>query len=150
MKAKGAVLTLTAILSSVPAHSFATLGGDASSVQADVAALNGASRVFSVSGSTVYEITVPSGTSIREYVSPAGAVYAVSWQGPVLPNLRQVLGSYFAQYVEASKAQAPGVRPLAVRQPGFVLESAGSMRAFSGKAYLPQLLPPGVAADAIK
>jgi hypothetical protein len=34
----------------------------------------------------------PEGTSVRRYVSPAGKVVAVAWKGPVMPDLRQVLG----------------------------------------------------------
>ena len=150
MHRKTSRLALAAIgLFGISIPALATLGGDAASVQADLGALNGTLHVSPQSGSTVYEIAAPSGTTIREYLSSAGAVYAVSWEGPVLPDLRQVLGSYFPAYVETSRAQGPA-RPLVVQQPGFVFESAGSMRAFFGKAYVPRLLPAGVCGDAIR
>lgn len=50
---------------------------------------------------TLHELQAPNGTVIWDYVSPAGPVYGVAWQGPALPDLRQVLGAYFDQYVQA-------------------------------------------------
>lgn len=46
-------------------------------------------------GYTVRETTLGSGTVVREYVSTAGTVFALSWQGPVTPNLSDLLGTYF-------------------------------------------------------
>ena len=43
----------------------------------------------------------PSGTTVREYVSSNGTVFAVAWQGPWLPDLRQMLGPYFDDYQRA-------------------------------------------------
>jgi hypothetical protein len=37
-----------------------------------------------------------------------------------------------------------------IEQPGLVFYSGGHMRAFFGKAYVPETLPKGVTADAIK
>lgn len=150
MQPKASRLALAAVgLFAISIPALGALGGDAASVQADASALKGSLRASSQSGSSVYEIAAASGTTVREYVSPGGAVYAVSWEGPVLPDLRQVLGSYFSRYVDTSKAQGPA-RPLGIQQPDFVFESSGSMRAFFGKAYVPQLLPAGVSGDAIR
>jgi len=66
----------------------------------------------------VHEITTSYGTVVREYVSPGDKVFAVSWRGPVIPELRQMLGNYYAQYEQA--ASAPRVRDhrhLAIGQP---------------------------------
>ncbi len=150
MQSSAIRLALAAVtLFGISFPAFSALGGDLASVQADALALKGTSRSSAQSGSSVYEIAAASGTTVREYVSASGGVYAVSWDGPVLPDLRQVLGNYFSRYVAGSKAQGP-VRPLLIQQPDFVLESSGSMRAFFGKAYVPQLLPSGVSGDAIR
>ena len=37
-----------------------------------------------------------------------------------------------------------------ITQPGLVIQSGGRMRAFRGRAYVPQLLPPGVTPDDIR
>ena len=126
----------------------AALGGDAASVNADQLELNATLRTTPASQFTQFELQMPSGTMVREYVSPAGSVFAVTWEGPSLPDLRQVLGSYFQQYVDA--IQGGGVGSRVVEQPGLVVYSGGHMRAFRGRAYVPQLLPQGVTADAIQ
>jgi hypothetical protein len=93
---------------------------------------------------TVQEHSLPSGTVVRQYVAN-GTVFAVSWQGPSMPDLRRLLGdSYFTQYRQAAPASRSGRGHLHVQDPGLVVQSSGHMRAFSGKAYVPQLLPRGV------
>jgi len=145
----GAVLV--ALLAPLAAH--AALGGDASSVQTDQIQLQASHRVLNaVSASyTVHEIQLPSGTMVREYLSANGTVFGVAWQGPFMPDLHQLLGDqYFSQYVDAA-SQRRGLRgPMMVTQPGLVVHSGGHMRAFTGQAYLPALLPPGVTADDIR
>lgn len=102
-------------------------------------------------GYAVHEIRLPSATVVREYVSGSGKVVAVSWHGPFLPDLQQLLGKYFERYKQAAvAAHRHGRRPLVVRQPELVVQSGGHMRAFHGKAYLPNMLPEGLHADAIR
>src|SRR5438046_10675662 len=88
-------LALTAVFSigvavSVAAPALAALGGDGTSVQADLARMKGALRITSSAGFTVHEITTSYGTVVRAYLTPADKVFAVSWQGPVLPDLLQM------------------------------------------------------------
>ena len=127
----------------------AALGGDAATVEADVAHLQGRVKIARAQRYAVHEIEAPHGTVVREYVSPAGRVFGVAWNGPVKPDLRQVLGPYFDTYVEAvAKRKARG--PVQVVLPGLVVQSSGHMRAFVGSAYLPGGLPEGVAAGEIQ
>ena len=49
----------------------------------------------------VHEIRAASGTTVREYLTTTGTVFAVAWQGPWLPDMRQVLGTHFDQYQQA-------------------------------------------------
>ena len=142
-----ALLTLLFVLS-VPAA--ATLGGGAASIAADQAQMKATRRILSAAQYTVHEIRTPSGTVVREYVSAQGQVFAVAWQGPLMPDLRQLLGGYFADYTAAARSKRAGRGSLRVRQPGLVLHSGGHMRAFAGQAYIPQLLPAGMAVDAIR
>jgi hypothetical protein len=99
---------------------------------------------------TVHELTAPTGTTVREYVSPAGKVFGVAWRGPYLPDFRQILGDYFAPVMQAPRKQRQGRGPLEIRQPNVVFQSSGHMRAFFGRAYVPDLLPKGVSADIIQ
>ena len=129
------------------ASAMAALGGDVSSVETDRASLKGALVHFStVRGYDVHEITTPAGVHVREYLAN-GRVFAVSWQGPVIPDLRQLLGAYYASYAQGASAPHPGGhRHLRVEQPGLVVESNGRMRAFYGRAWDPALLPPNFSA----
>jgi len=90
---------------------------------------------------------------LREYVSPSGNVFGVAWQGRTHPDLHQVFGAYYDQYVQAVKAQRAqrhGHGPLLIQQPGLVILIGGHMRALTGKAYLPQSLPAGMRAEEIR
>ncbi len=134
---------------SLPAH--AALGGDAASVDTDVAKMKGQKRATAAAGYTVSEITLPSGTLLREYVSPGGKVFAVTWSGMMPPDLQQTLGTYY-ESAKAAAATTPhaGHNHLSIRQDDLVLVSGGHMRAWRGKAYVPSLLPPNFQLDEIK
>ena len=133
-------LVLSSLALAQPAA--ASLGADSGSVEADRAVLNGQLAVSRTGGYEVREITTPAAVHIREYLTAGGTVFAFTWQGPVRPDLRQMLGSYYARYAQAAAApHAGGHRHLTVRQPGLVVESSGRMRAFYGRAWDPALLP---------
>jgi hypothetical protein len=142
-----AVVAVATLVITLPAA--ASLGGDESSVAADHAVLAGQIKVARVQRYAVHEIAAPSGTVVREFVSPAGKVFAVSWSGPTMPDLRQLLGPYFDTYVaEVQKRKARGA--VNVVLPGLVVHSGGHMRAFAGKAYLPDAVPAGVQSEEIR
>lgn len=130
----------------------AALGGDLSTIDADRVSLKGALTSFStVKGYGVHEITTPAGVHVLEYVASDGKVFAVSWQGPIIPDLRQMLGPYYASYAQAAAGPHPGGhRHLKIEQPGLVVESHGRMRAFYGRAWDPALLPAGFTAADIR
>jgi hypothetical protein len=62
-----------------------------------------------------------------------------------MPDLRQLLGSHYAAYTEALSASTHrDLRSVRVATRELVVECGGHMRAYSGRAYLPVLIPPGV------
>lgn len=128
----------------------AELGGNSASIEADLTHLKATRRVVSAQKFTVHEIQMPSGTAVREYISAQGLVFAVAWQGPFMPDLQQVLGRYYEPYLKAAKSGRSRRGPLLIQQTDLVVHSAGHMRAFSGRAYVPQLLPADVQLDEIK
>jgi hypothetical protein len=142
----GSALALVAL----PFSASATLGEQATSTEVDRASMKASLRMLPAAKYTVHEIQTPYGTAVREYVSPAGIVFAVAWQGPLMPDLRQALGIYFDRYTGAARSNPADHRHLAVREPDLVVQSNGRMRAFSGRAYLPQLLPQGVTVEEIR
>jgi hypothetical protein len=132
-------------------QALAELGGDAASVETDRAHMKAAvMRALPAQKYTVHELQGTSGQVIREYVSPAGTVFAVAWNGPQMPDLRQLFGAYFSVYQQAAKTKRAGRGPLHINQSDLVVHSGGHMRAFSGLAYVPQLVPQDVAISEIK
>src|SRR5579864_7316700 len=75
----------------------AHLGGDVASVELDRAALNGRSQSATFAAFDVHEIAAGSQT-VREFVRSDGTVFALSWSGPVPPDLQTLLGPYFGAY----------------------------------------------------
>lgn len=138
------IIPLCVTLSSLP--SFAALGGDVSSVRNDQAHINASLRTTQMSAYSLHELRATSGTVVREFASPSGRVFAVSWQGPSHPDLRQLLGPFFENFRQALKAQnrRPVGGPVFVQQDGLVVEIAGHMRSIRGRAYLLDQLPAGV------
>jgi hypothetical protein len=132
----------------------AALGGDETSVQNDRAHMRAALLgIRRAERYTVHEMQESSGTKVREYVSTTGTVFGVAWDGPWQPDLRQVLGTYFAQYVQtasATRTRRPGHGPLLIQEPGLVVQLSGHPRAFAGRAYVPALLPQGLGLDTIR
>jgi hypothetical protein len=129
----------------------ATLGGAANTVNADEAKLQAVRHVArSAATHELHELTLASGTIVREYVAPSGAVFAVTWQGPFKPDLEQLLGAYFPRLVAAGQLPRADHRALAVRAPDVVIESGGRMRAFTGRAYLPEMVPATVSVGELR
>ena len=105
-------------------------------------------------GYAIRTTVLGTGTRINEYVKAGTAsagvdatesiVFAVTWNGPFLPELSVLLGSHFDRLTAESSARPRAGRPgLTVDQPEVVIRSSGRMRAFEGRAWLPAALPPG-------
>jgi hypothetical protein len=135
------------LLCSPPAS--AALGGDASSVGTGQTHLLASARIQRATTYTMHELQVPTGTKVREYVGNDGKVFAVSWQGPFRPDLRQLFGSYYETYLKAAKGRvARG--PVNIELPGLVIHMSGHQRSFYGRAYLVDRVPQGLSADEIR
>ncbi|HEY2000104.1 DUF2844 domain-containing protein [Paraburkholderia sp.] len=119
-------------------------------------AASGATSSSSSSSSsyTVQETTFGNGTVVREYLGANGSVFGIAWHGPQMPQLTDLLGTYFPQYlagVQAVRAaRGGGHGPVAVEQSGLVVRSGGHMGSFTGQAWLPQALPAGVGGSDIQ
>ena len=145
----GIVLLMLAL----PIPALAALGGDVTSVQQDQAQMKGTLKTTAAEAYTTHELTAPGKTIVKEYVSPEGKVFAITWSGPFIPSMQQLLGTYFDQFAQAAKAQReshPGHRPVSIQQPDFVFQNGGHMRAYVGRAYVPAMVPQGVNVDALQ
>ncbi len=130
----------------------ATLGESAGSIDSDIKALSAVKRDVTVRNSyTIHQIYSEANT-VREYVSSAGIVFGIAWNGLVHPDITQLLGSYAGEYQKALQ-QTPrqkGRRRLRVKSAGVIVEKWGHMRDLRGRAYAPALIPSGVTVDEIK
>ncbi len=128
-----------------PRIATATLGEPEITVQTDVAQLRASIKSSEDRASyRIHEIQLPGGTLLREFVAPNGNVFAVAWNGPTKPDLRQALGKYFDAYVSAPKSKYADRRHVNIQQGDLVLQGSGHMRALSGRAYLASAIPSGV------
>jgi hypothetical protein len=96
---------------------------------------------------SLHESQLQNGTTIQEFATPAGVVFAVAWRGPVLPDLSALLGGYFNAFklgVEQASLSGRRGSPVSVQRDGLVIKSNGRMRNFFGYAYAPDLIPVGV------
>ncbi|MDR1709855.1 MAG: DUF2844 domain-containing protein, partial [Candidatus Accumulibacter sp.] len=108
---------LCAALLSFYASAWAALGEGEASVAVDQEAMNASRRVSDAPQYALHEIQLNSGTLVREYVSAKGIVFAVAWQGPFLPDLKQLLGQYFDAYTEAARNAPAGRGPIRIDGP---------------------------------
>jgi hypothetical protein len=136
-------------LTILPGVAFATLGQSVSTIPSDQAHMKASARAVQRDGYVVHQMETPAGAVVKEYASPAGTVFGVSWQGPSAPDLRQLLGNYFDPYVQAMQKRARH-GPRVVHESGLVIVVGGHQRAISGKVYVPAMVPSGVAAEQIQ
>ncbi|MES1982498.1 MAG: DUF2844 domain-containing protein [Pseudomonadota bacterium] len=128
----------------------AELGGNINTIDNDRARLKAQTQapVTASAAYTVYQMALPTQTVVRQYASANGTVFAVSWQGPFKPDLRQLLGPHFDTMVAHQSHVARGRFNL--NQANLVIESGGHMRNFFGRAYLPADIPAGVTVQDIQ
>ncbi|HST09284.1 MAG TPA: DUF2844 domain-containing protein [Terriglobales bacterium] len=146
-------ITFMCALLATVAPAFGALGGTLDSVQADQSRMMASMKSIDARGYTIQEMTTPTGVVIREYISPTGRVFGIAWNGPFIPDMRQFLGSYFSRFSAAAKAKRENYSSrhlLVIHEPTIVVESSGHMRAYSGRAYDPGLLPEGVNGNEVR
>jgi hypothetical protein len=141
---------LAALAFSVALPAQATLGGSLASVEADRLQLHATSRHTDHVAYTVHEITLPGSGVVREYVSPAGRVFAVTWHGPLMPNLSQLLGEHVAALGSASQTRRGGLGHFAAQTDEVSYVNTGRMRSFRGAAYLIHAIPSGASVHDIQ
>jgi len=104
-------------------------------------------RTLAAASSTYHinETTLDSGTVVHEYVATSsGTVFAVSWTGPLMPDLRTLLGDSFATLTTAAAKQPKaGHSQLNITGQDVVIVSEGHMRAYNGRAWITSQLPAG-------
>ncbi len=132
------------------ASAFATLGSAPSGPDRRVLSQT-AAQPTSAAPYTDLKETLESGTEVHQYVNDRGTVFAVSWSGPFLPDLKEMLGTHFGTLVDHVKQRPGGAgAQVQVRQDDVVIFSGGRPGAFEGRAWLPALLPAGFDTNAVR
>ena len=145
------ITVLSLLCSTGVTPAWAALGGTHATIEADAASMRALRHDTAAHASyQVHELTLASGTVVREFIAPSGSVFAVAWQGPFKPDLSQVLGAYFPRAVAAGQERRVDHRRLTVHARDLVIESGGRMRAFAGRAYLPASMPANVTLGEIR
>src|SRR5208283_2164449 len=120
-------LLLPSVVLALAFPAWASLGDNVTSVQTDQARMRGTLRSVATQRYVTHEIQVPTGQTVREFVSPDGNVFGVAWDGPFQADLQQVLGSYFETMKQAVSAQQRrGHGPISIQTPDFVYQQGGS------------------------
>ena len=145
-----AALCVSGLATLCPSAGQAALGDTFASVQSDGVRLKATLRVEAAGAYTVHELQLPTGTAVREYLGPAGMVFAVTWRGPFKPDLRQLLGQYFENYSSAPRSAGSTRSRMAIDSATLVMRAAGHMRSHMGLAYAPQWVPAGVNPEALQ
>ena len=133
-------------------RALASLGDREDSIQRDSAAMKGVRRNATTPAGknfTVREIQ-NGGNTIKEFLSPQGVIFAVSWRGLSHPDLSILLGSYFNEYknsraaLQKKKGRSAKIQ---VQSNNIVVEHSGHMRDVRGRAYIPNLIPNNVSVE---
>jgi hypothetical protein len=145
---------IAALLVCTPGLALAVLGEAESSVQGDQVRMAGARRQAAGLGYRVHTITLPDGSSVRQFAGADGTVFAVVWNTRFKPRLDQLLGTHFAAYAQGGREalrRTPGVKHSAVIEAGdLVVESTAHLQSHVGRAWLRSRWPAGVATDALR
>ncbi|TDY25573.1 uncharacterized protein DUF2844 [Paraburkholderia sp. BL6665CI2N2] len=142
-----------AVAGMLPLASYAALGGPPGVRPASQSVLRSAAALNTTAAVTPYTMRASygaDGVTVHEYVLPSNVVFAVTWQGPVRPDMNALLGSYFPNFTSAAAERARGVGPMIEHNGDFHIESAGRAGRFFGKAYLPRLVPVGVRVEQLQ
>jgi hypothetical protein len=137
-------------LSLLTSQALACLGDSPDSVLRDHPHWKDRLRSSSHVGYRVVRIDDNEGTVLNQYVNSAGLVFGVTWQAQRVPNLKTLLGAYFPEFQRAVQARGHQVGPMMLRTENLVVESAGHMRAFRGRAYVPRLVPHHLSAEVMR
>ena len=90
--------------------------------------------------------------TMKEFINSDGVVFAVSWDGYGRPDFAEIFGTYYADYQMQLKTRnrAIGRNVVATGDSQFVITNISRGPVMMGLAYVPGLLPAGVAAEDLK
>lgn len=136
------ILYLLLIL--IPKYSFAALGDAPLIVENDVK--NFASEPATETLNDNYKVYEFKTTQyiLKQYTTTDGTVFAVSWRGDKIPNLKNVLGKYYDEFKNAElngQINREPRRSLNIKTEKLIFNMSGHIHNKKGSAYDPKLVP---------
>jgi hypothetical protein len=129
----------------------AGLGETVDSVRRDHEALHGTTlTVTPMQAYDIHETTLADGSTVRQYVSHSGTVFAVAWSGRGLPSLQVLLAKHYDEYVTAAAAHRGSHHVFNVATPDLVVSITRITRASSGRVHVPALVPAGTSVQELR
>jgi|YelNatPaOPRAMG01_1025707.scaffolds.fasta_scaffold10408_4 hypothetical protein len=86
--------------------------------------------------------------AVREFFDASGQVFAVAWEGSLLPDLSVLLGTRFADIPPRNLSHDR--HHLFITTPGLIVRVIGTSRFRAGMAWIPSRLPPGFTLSEIR
>jgi len=145
-------LTISLVLILVTVPAWATLGESEASVTTDQLHMKSEHRIQTFQNYKVHELSTANGMTVREYLSPQGSVFGITWQGRSTPDVNQLLGTYVNNLQTATPAQTKiqRRRGITVKTNDFVYSNFCRMRMCKGSAYVPALIPSNVSVEVMR
>ena len=103
-----------------------------------------ARKVTPMAHCDLHEITSAQGLRIREYVARDGTVFATTWSGPAMPDLKVALAGHYAEYHAAAQAHRGGHHVFSMSSDRLVIRVVKLPRGLVGSARVPALVPAGM------
>ncbi len=144
------ILAVLILLLTMSLPAWSALGDDVSSVDSDLRVLGGKRQITSHAGYSLHQITTSDGSIVKEFASPGGKVFGISWEGKSMPQLQQLLGSYMTEVQTAERKQTVRRRSVLIQTDDLVFYSSGHLRSFRGHAYVRSLLPGNVTPEVVE
>ena len=126
----------------------ARLGSSVNDVPTEQARMHASLHRVAIGTYTRHDMTLPNGGTVHQFANAGGQIFAITWSGPGKPDLRSLLGGYFATFqaatpVAGSRMAHSQRRPAEVDSADLQIHTGGHMGYFWGTAYLPALVPSG-------
>ncbi|MCX8515303.1 MAG: DUF2844 domain-containing protein [Burkholderiales bacterium] len=124
--------------------SYATLGDEVKTINVDNKDLTDTqTTVTTVNDNNatylIYDTKVKNKFEVKQYVSN-NKVFAIVWQGIMLPDLSKLLGNYYIQYQTVSPKYKSSTLQ-SIEDQDFISYFGSSNKYFYGKAIIPSLMP---------
>jgi hypothetical protein len=123
----------------------AGLGSPAARLQQDRVQLGAASTQITHLGAyDKHAMVTSNGVGVRAYSGRDGRVFAVTFNGPAMPDLKVLLGDRFGEYAAAVHPSPTTHKVYTHSSSTLELSIVKLPRGFTGSAYVPGAVPTGV------